>query len=48
MASEKKEYEDIPEYARETVWFGRRKGATVYRGKELQLSAAEPADGGCD
>ena len=36
-----KKYDDVAEYARETVWFGRRKGATVYRGTELQLRAAD-------
>lgn len=29
-------YEDIETYARETVWFGRRRGATVLHGKELK------------
>ena len=28
-------YDDVRDYAREIVWFGRRRGATVYRGKEL-------------
>ena len=28
-------YDDIRDYARETVWYGRRRGATVYRGSEL-------------
>lgn len=44
-----KEYDDVPAYARETVWFGRRRGATVYRGKELQVQALlppVPADNG--
>ena len=30
-----KYYDDIGEYARETVWFGRRRGATVYKDSEL-------------
>ena len=33
-------YDDVAEYARETVWYGRRKGATVYRGKELLVQVA--------
>lgn len=36
-----KEYGDVAEYARETVWYGRRKGATVYRGRELRVWPAE-------
>lgn len=32
----RKVYGDVAEYARETVWFGRRRGATVYRGTELK------------
>lgn len=36
-----KEYDDVAEYARETVWYGRRKGATVYRGKELLVQVSE-------
>ncbi len=36
-----KEYDDVAEYARETVWYGRRKGATVYRGKELSVQGSD-------
>ncbi|MBQ6118484.1 MAG: radical SAM protein [Clostridia bacterium] len=28
-------YDDISDYAREVVWYGRRRGATVYHGAEL-------------
>ena len=30
-------YGDIETYAREVVWFGRRRGATVYHGKETEI-----------
>ena len=30
-------YSDIPLYAKETVWFGRRRGATIYNGEEITL-----------
>ena len=36
----RKVYDDMAEYAKETVWFGRRRGATVYRGKEWQAKKA--------
>ena len=36
----RKVYDDVAEYAKETVWFGRRRGATVYRGKEWQAKKA--------
>lgn len=36
-----KVYVDVAEYARETVWFGRRRGATVYRGNELRAESAK-------
>jgi hypothetical protein len=34
-------YTDFPEYARETVWYGRRRGASVYGKKEISRRAAK-------
>ncbi|MBQ8027870.1 MAG: cobalamin-dependent protein [Clostridia bacterium] len=31
----KKEYKLLSEYSKETVWFGRRRGATIYSGNEI-------------
>ena len=31
----KTEYSDLPEYAKEAVWFGRRRGVTVYSDSEI-------------
>lgn len=31
----KKIYDNVPEYSKETVWFGRRRGATVYSSEEI-------------
>ncbi len=31
-------YENIADYAKETVWFGRRRGATVYGGNEITVN----------
>ncbi len=36
-----KEFNDIVEYARETVWFGRRRGETVYHGRELPVTVVD-------
>ena len=33
----KTQYESLSEYAKETVWFGRRRGATVYSDSEIDL-----------
>ena len=30
-------YESIQDYAKETVWFGRRRGATLYSSKEIEV-----------
>lgn len=32
-----RQFNDIADYAREIVWYGRRRGATVYRGNEIRL-----------
>jgi hypothetical protein len=31
-----KTYDNVEDYARETVWFGRRRGATILHGREIE------------
>ena len=40
-----KRYDSLPLYAKETVWFGRRRGATVYHGAEVTVTDAAAAHG---
>ena len=36
--SPKTVYNDLPTYAKETVWFGRRRGATIYNTGEIEIN----------
>ncbi len=37
----KTQYDSISDYAKETVWFGRRRGATVYGNNEIRVTDSE-------
>ena len=34
----KRSFASLPDYAKETVWFGRRRGETIYHGAEVTVS----------
>ncbi len=37
LITPKTEYDNVAEYAKETVWFGRRRGATIFGAKEVTV-----------
>ncbi len=37
LITPKTEYENISDYAKETVWYGRRRGATIFGSKEIEV-----------